>query len=530
MVDALPEKLKIIAIQNYGSSGTLLLHSLLDQHPNIIQLPGLAGLNIFEHLQKYFEDYKKHTKKDTIEISVVESFFFHSFIDLYKPGWMATKNGLWNLGENRDEHPCTDEATFKWHYTRYVKLLLKREGLVGRIDIDESHKYIKEFTHAIYAAYSKSIGDDPTFKNVLVYPIHSGPPQQIIEFQKIFEDCVFIHMLRHPIGVMNSLMKYIEYEQKYNDIRLNMFGCAISQIFQDYAPQANLFYRMYSIYPFPRIDDGPPVSEFSIKLEDLHAYPKKTLQRICELTGINWHDNLMKSTFAGKQWWNRPSSKKISGFNLEMTDLKVLAYFPTFDKWRLLVLVKPLLEGLGYQKKSAKWSSYCQNLGAMALCVLPFYVEWISIQSTRSILLAHQKKMKSGNKFSSDIVKVAHTHWDACRKSSVIHLKTIDEEEDNKPENQRLFYLFRDARGELQSQESEELSTADFTSRTGVIQDPGDTSIPNLTWPEKLRCISITFIREYIENRKKLFEAYKEIKNRQNEMICAVDVKEENKK
>ena len=88
MVDALPEKLKIIAIQNYGSSGTLLLHSLLDQHPNIIQLPGLAGLNIFEHLQKYFEDYKKHTKKDTIEIAEVESFFFVRLLTyISQDGW-----------------------------------------------------------------------------------------------------------------------------------------------------------------------------------------------------------------------------------------------------------------------------------------------------------------------------------------------------------------------------------------------------------------------------------------------------------
>ena len=54
---------------------------------------------------------------------------------------------------------------------------------------------------------------------------------------------------------------------------------------------------------------------FALKLEDLHSTPKKELLKICKLLNISWHDNLLKSTFYGKQWHNLKNTNKVSGFN-----------------------------------------------------------------------------------------------------------------------------------------------------------------------------------------------------------------------
>ena len=503
--------MKIIAVQNYGPSGTLFLHSLFDNHPEVIQLPGLIGVHLLKTIETQFSQKNKRAAD-------LAGVFLSVYSPLYCVDHLSPDHGLQFLGAECDEHPCVDEVKFQEDYINYVKFLMIRDQLPAEIEPGQENKYIRVFFHAIYAAYAKGLGQDPSKKTVLVYPIHSGAPEQAIRMQEMFDECVFIHMIRHPINMMDSNVKYYQYTQKYHQSQLNIFTCSLSVTFQDYAPQMKYFYRMRSIYKYDRIENGPKVDEFSVQLEKLHTEPEETMATIAKRCGIDWSDSLLQSTFGGRQWWNRPGLRQMSGFNPEMKINKKLQNYPAFDRWRLRVLAGPLLEGLGYENGHSQSVTLIRRFAAYFLCLFPFKVERISVDGIRAIIVRHHEKAEAGDKQSQAINTVANAYWDARRRTSLFNLPVIDKAEEDKPGNKRVILIHRDKDNNLSSQECP-LDTTEQHFASGVIQDANDPLIPKITWFKKVKAVIVVYLKEYIVNRKKLWEAHQEVRRRQNELI-----------
>ena len=63
---------KVFAIQCYGPSGTTLLHSLMDQHPEILSMPLLFPIPIYYLWDEYLDGKDKTPEKNLhSEIQVV---------------------------------------------------------------------------------------------------------------------------------------------------------------------------------------------------------------------------------------------------------------------------------------------------------------------------------------------------------------------------------------------------------------------------------------------------------------------------
>ena len=512
MEKILPDRMTVIAIQNYGPSGTLFLHSLLDNHPQVIQLPGLSGIHILKRIEEKFSD-------EPMAVSTLAGIFLSSYSCLYEPNDVEYSNGLNFLGENCNEHPCVDAKAFSANFIDYLEYLIMQAQLPAQIHPGQENKYLKVFFHAIYAAYSKGLGKEPAEQTFLVYPIHSGHPDQALRLQEMFDECVFIHMVRNPLDMLDSSIKYLEHTRKYDKITLNIFDCALTQIFEDHAPQVNFFHSMHSIYPYPRLESHDKVTEFSIQFEKLHTQPENTLKTICQQINLPWSDTLLESSFAGKQWWNRPSLRQMSGFNRDMKPKTKFQHYSSFDAWRLSVISRPLLKGLGYISKKNSLFSKIEILLARFMCMLPFRIERTSIDTIRSIIVAHKARAEAGSKQSKDLTAVAYAYWDARRRKSLFRLITTDIEEESKPGNQRTILVYRDNEDNVRSTELDNFDAEAHRFASGVLQDSDDALIPKLTSWEKAKCALLVYLKEYIENRKKLWNAYKQVSRRQDEII-----------
>jgi hypothetical protein len=82
----------IIAVQNHGTSGSTLMQSLLDSHPNILSLPALHGRELYVFWQKF-----GHLPAIEFLPHFVKAYrFWDSLgIDLF---------GFHEMGLNRDEY------------------------------------------------------------------------------------------------------------------------------------------------------------------------------------------------------------------------------------------------------------------------------------------------------------------------------------------------------------------------------------------------------------------------------------------
>ena len=72
-------ELRVIAVQNYGSSGSIFLHSLLDSHPQTLVLPGSYGI-------QYYVSWGIHMRRSAplgIDAAAMRAWVLEFFKGLY---------------------------------------------------------------------------------------------------------------------------------------------------------------------------------------------------------------------------------------------------------------------------------------------------------------------------------------------------------------------------------------------------------------------------------------------------------------
>ena len=94
------ENLKIVNIGHYVSrTGTLFLHSLLDNHPAILTIPGVIS-------------FKKIIERKIINVEHAFSLFETDNPKFYDTSLLSAfdnnNSGLWQLGENKKEKIFTE--------------------------------------------------------------------------------------------------------------------------------------------------------------------------------------------------------------------------------------------------------------------------------------------------------------------------------------------------------------------------------------------------------------------------------------
>jgi hypothetical protein len=289
----IPSKLSVLAIQNYGISGSLFLQSLLDNHPNILMTPAL-----YSH--RFYDFWEKHNNKKLGEII---DLFMSCHAYWFSPEEAIKHHGLHQMGPEMNE-------------SIYVSPEIFRQAL---IQIIENHlqefPLRKLFFIAIYLAYNYALDRETKEQIVIVFPIHSSPQRHASYLIEDFPDVKFIHVIREPIQNIGSAIKHII----YNQLPVNALECAFAVVINNHVKHwGNGYYTKGDRPYFKKIVNASR----AVKLEDIHVKPKETIKMICQWINIPWDDCLVESTFNGKKWWNRPESPRVSGFSEKITDDK----------------------------------------------------------------------------------------------------------------------------------------------------------------------------------------------------------------
>lgn len=355
---------RLLAIQNFGSSGSKFVHALLDNHPNILSIPALYMMRFY--LDFWPMDVPK--QRDTVIEDFIQDHEYWFDLKGYSP-W-----GTDMMGPNRDESVYVEKEFFREN----LRFALGQTDLVQR----------KFFLQAVYVAYAMSYHRKLELQGsdyIIVYPYHCIHSSAALELAKDFPNTSFLYIWRDPLQALGSSYK----------IALTRWGgfvntgiikkgytsshFALALFLTDYYMADPSPYKIYGYSPI--LEKGATHSR-AIQLEELVKNPKEVLLKFCRWIGIPWSDELLKGTYSGKLWWNRPESARVTGFSHKPLARTHDDIFNDFDRFRLSLLMENLKKGMGYSNGFTPKRSYPAFLIALSLLV-PFKFEWIDILPTR---------------------------------------------------------------------------------------------------------------------------------------------------
>lgn len=293
----------------YGRSGTIFFQSLLDNHPQILMFPGLY-ISDFYQFWDVCEDEKLSVNK------LIDSFVYYYYYLFDSRCNRGEAAGFDMVGENHNQVLGVDKNEFVYHLK---KILDKYVNITGKI-----------FFKAIHVAYTmtKKQDIDKSRPPVIFYHIHSPHSKAIFRLLNDFPKTKIIHNVRNPIQSFASLIRSRKNARLLN---INWLMSSLKNIFES----------------IPVSEELKNIS-YILKLEDIHLNSKSTLESVCNIIKVDWHDNLLKSSFDGLKWWNLKGTTFLSGFNTKIVNKQYNDVMNNLDRFRMGVLLKEKCKYLGY--------------------------------------------------------------------------------------------------------------------------------------------------------------------------------------
>lgn len=268
---------KMVALLLFGRSGTGLMHSLIDNHPDISTLPGVYmrgyfNEGVWDHLAA--EGWRALPERF---VNLYEVLFdansakpVPSRFEEVTP-YLGRQEGMTAVGENRDEALSLDRDEF----CRQAHRLM--EGL-DRIDP-------AIFFRIIHAAIDEILGTRAA-KKAIFYHIHNPDEFAGLNFHRWEPDAQIMTMVREPVQNCES------------SIRLHFEN-------EDYGQIVHRIIGMLFGFDRPVFQSHDSVG---VRLEDLKARPQATMAAISDWIGVEDSPTLYEMTAQGKKWWGDPSS------------------------------------------------------------------------------------------------------------------------------------------------------------------------------------------------------------------------------
>ena len=323
---SLPDK--IVALLHFGRSGTGLLHSLIDGHPEISTLPsiylrGFFNAGVWDSLVA--DGWRNLPKRFADEFAVL----FDANSPKTTPGtltenssFLGQKDGMNCVGENRDESLSLDRDQF---CSEALEMMSHFKTINPKL-----------FLLIVHAAFEKALGTK-TKKHTTFYHLHNPTDFTKLNFLRHVPDARLIMMIREPVQSCESWIRFCFIDNDYAALthRIITMLLAIDQI---------AFRKQDSI---------------GGRLEDLKSLPKATLQSLCHWLGIQEKPCLYEMTAQGKQWWGDPTSpdysaaKAMSPFDEVSTSRPTGTIFSEQDQFILKTLFYPFRVRFGYQDPDA---------------------------------------------------------------------------------------------------------------------------------------------------------------------------------
>ena len=242
---------------------------------------------------------------------------------------------------------------------------------------------------AVYRAYHECLGRPYSESSYILYPIHSLNKR----FAKIIVDnfeCVrFLYTIREPVQAIGSAAKHINKDRAWD--HLHLLSCIAAQMVCDFTIHVGP-HDVYGMRPYFEDTKNFHIRNKAIRLEDVHRSTREVMEKICAWLDIPWNDNLLKSTFNGLTWHNRPESIRQSGVGAETIKQNHTDILTKLDKYRFKLLTMKFSQHYQYQTTSL--SSF-KKMILLFLIFLPFRMENLADRKARKNELLNSKKQST---------------------------------------------------------------------------------------------------------------------------------------
>lgn len=264
--------MKLILLAAGGRAGSDFFHSLLDEHPEILQFPGYFRVD--DNLKLIL---KTHSLKEKAKL----------FIKFYPEFFNSKLNKLerWDrLGEKKQSEFRVDKKKF---INYFYKLTHKKKN-------KDNYNILINLHLAYFLTRKKKI------KNLKILFVHTHLLNWTKKFIDIFKvkKVDIIHTIRHPLSSLTSPIK----------------SWLIFNNGKSFFPK-DLFYQIDTvvncIYDLKKLG-----KVHIITLERLHLENNVLMKKFCNKFKISYKSSLKNSTKNGLKWWgDQISGKYLNGIN-----------------------------------------------------------------------------------------------------------------------------------------------------------------------------------------------------------------------
>ena len=319
---------QVVALVHWGRSGTGLLHSLIDDHPEVSTVPSI-----------YLSEYFNHSSWERI-ISDGWSQMADRFMSIYDVIFDARsktpvqssglillygiglKEGMANVGDKRDEVLKVDKEVFRAELHRLMNFYDQLDALL--------------FFKLVHIAYDRAINNIHQ-KSLIFYHIHNPSTQAQLNFVRLAPKANWVMMVREPLQSCESWLRRPFEKNDYVNIATRI---------------RTMFFQIDTIIYHKKNSVG-------VRLEDLKERPRQTIPALCNWMGIKETESLYEMTAQGKKWWGDPSSSDfaqdgMNPFGKTSINRKIGSIFSENDQYILQTLFYPFSVRFGYIEENAE--------------------------------------------------------------------------------------------------------------------------------------------------------------------------------
>lgn len=315
----------MVALLHSGRSGTGLLHSLIDGHPEISTLPSIYLRGFFNYgvwKKLAAEGWNKLPERFADEFAVLFDATSSKSTPA-RPGensvFLGEQEGMTGVGEGRNESLSLDRDRFCFEALRLME---------GFESVDQG-----TFIRIIHAAFEATLGTT-TNKHTIFYHIHNPDDFAKLNFLRYTPNARLIMMVREPIQNCESWMR--------SNIKNNDYSRIVHKIIALLLDTDQVEFRRHD--------------SVGVRLEDLKTRLEATMQSLCAWLGVEDFPGLYEMTAQGKKWWGEPASPYyIDGKGMSLLEdgpikRAVGKVFSEKDQFLLRTLFYPFSVRFGYRK------------------------------------------------------------------------------------------------------------------------------------------------------------------------------------
>jgi hypothetical protein len=306
---------RAVAICHWGRSGSLLLASYLDGHPDVVMLPHGVGESIYPFLLEHgsLSLWEKLIAYPTYSANRTEAFGDPFLKD----------NPQGNFAVGATDYYAAVFALFDAFRSRPTG------WLEGRV----------RFFQMLHVAYTVAIGRRlANARPLMVYAQHWFNQSFAEHFVEDFPRAQFIHTVRDPISAFDS---WFEYRIGWEKLRMSSRDPKLRYIDPALWASLELLTRGWD-----RSHRGMEARTRAVRFEDMHLAPETTMRRVAEWVGIPYEPCLVRSTWNGRPYvvtirgvsWcgANPANAQRRSKNLRLTDRLLISALMQehFATWR----------------------------------------------------------------------------------------------------------------------------------------------------------------------------------------------------